>query len=471
MHEMGFSENHQFCVVKHDHPDGEHVHIVASRIGLDASLFYGVDENLLSTKVIGELEIKYGLVLTKQARINETTGLPSVRSSKKKPKRGESEKSVRLGIRASRLVVQEAVDAILATATSIEEFSTELENRGIIYEEKSRPGGQIVGVTFQIGESSFGGSKLGDLYKYSAIHSRILANRFYLSNPKPAAKENITMHENLNPNPSSEKNARQKAMISEPESLKGTQSALPDAPAKNQILANSTPHSMVSRSVKNTIHEPVSVDAISSPASEAAAPQDPWWFVSNALYESLCSRNIHNLEQLADALLSRGIDLRGGLEHLSYHGKHFALADLGRGDLGTIQRRLEAGFLPIHRGLLQYRSLESQKQDGRTWLYERYGEEDTGIGETGLAIKEDPEAMLEVYRPATTLSETDAANLLIIAIQAGIDMPFQIHGEREFILKVTAAARRLGIPVVEGTPLPALTSDDDQTTADRSRMR
>ena len=50
MREMGFSEDHQFCVIQHDDPAGQHIHIVASRVALTGHLFYGRDENLLSTK-------------------------------------------------------------------------------------------------------------------------------------------------------------------------------------------------------------------------------------------------------------------------------------------------------------------------------------------------------------------------------------------------------------------------------------
>ena len=50
MREMGFSEDHQFCVVQHDDPYGQHIHIVASRVAITGHLFYGRHENLLSTK-------------------------------------------------------------------------------------------------------------------------------------------------------------------------------------------------------------------------------------------------------------------------------------------------------------------------------------------------------------------------------------------------------------------------------------
>ncbi|MBU2840424.1 relaxase/mobilization nuclease domain-containing protein, partial [Acidithiobacillus thiooxidans] len=49
MQEMGFSDLHPRCYVLHDDKDGQHIHIVASRIALDGSLYLGKNENLIST--------------------------------------------------------------------------------------------------------------------------------------------------------------------------------------------------------------------------------------------------------------------------------------------------------------------------------------------------------------------------------------------------------------------------------------
>lgn len=56
---MGFSENHQRVYILHDDEEGQHIHIVASRIGLDGKLFLGKNENLISTKKIAELEKEF----------------------------------------------------------------------------------------------------------------------------------------------------------------------------------------------------------------------------------------------------------------------------------------------------------------------------------------------------------------------------------------------------------------------------
>lgn len=58
-------ERHQFVVVRHTDTACEHVHVIASRIGLDASLWHGVNEALVAQVATQELELEYGLTITK----------------------------------------------------------------------------------------------------------------------------------------------------------------------------------------------------------------------------------------------------------------------------------------------------------------------------------------------------------------------------------------------------------------------
>ena len=66
MKRMGFSETHLRCYVLHDDEDGQHIHIIASRVSLDAGkLYLGRNENLASTRIIQQLEKDYNLTRTK----------------------------------------------------------------------------------------------------------------------------------------------------------------------------------------------------------------------------------------------------------------------------------------------------------------------------------------------------------------------------------------------------------------------
>lgn len=60
LHELGFSESHPFEIIKHESKEGEHVHIIASRVGMDGKIYLGQNENLRSTKIVAALEKKTG---------------------------------------------------------------------------------------------------------------------------------------------------------------------------------------------------------------------------------------------------------------------------------------------------------------------------------------------------------------------------------------------------------------------------
>jgi hypothetical protein len=67
MKRMGFSDTHLRCYVLHDDV-GQHIHIIASRIDIaGGKLYLGRNENLISTRIISELEIAHGLTVTKTA--------------------------------------------------------------------------------------------------------------------------------------------------------------------------------------------------------------------------------------------------------------------------------------------------------------------------------------------------------------------------------------------------------------------
>lgn len=68
MTRIGFSETHLRCYVLHDDEAGQHIHIIASRIDMNSSkLYLGKNENLISTRIISELEMTHHLTVTKSA--------------------------------------------------------------------------------------------------------------------------------------------------------------------------------------------------------------------------------------------------------------------------------------------------------------------------------------------------------------------------------------------------------------------
>ncbi|EAR0671124.1 relaxase, partial [Salmonella enterica] len=88
MKRMGFSETHLRAYVLHDDKDGQHIHIVASRIdATSGKLYLGKNENLISTSIIQQLELDYSLTRTKGP---EAKACPSSAKSKRKKSRNET---------------------------------------------------------------------------------------------------------------------------------------------------------------------------------------------------------------------------------------------------------------------------------------------------------------------------------------------------------------------------------------------
>lgn len=77
MKRMGFSETHLRCYVLHDDEDGQHIHIIASRVSLNAGkLYLGRNENLASTRIIQQLERDYNLTRTKGPKASPAAPSP-----------------------------------------------------------------------------------------------------------------------------------------------------------------------------------------------------------------------------------------------------------------------------------------------------------------------------------------------------------------------------------------------------------
>jgi len=82
MRRMGFSDTHLRCYVLHDDPAGQHIRIIASRIDLNGGkLYLGRNENLISPRIISELEITHNLTVTSPLGL-DAWRLPMARKTK-----------------------------------------------------------------------------------------------------------------------------------------------------------------------------------------------------------------------------------------------------------------------------------------------------------------------------------------------------------------------------------------------------
>lgn len=159
---MGLAD-HQYVVIRHHDTDLDHVHIVASRIGLDGTVWHGQFEAKKAIALTQELEERHGLTRTK--------GLDDPASAKA-PSRNELEMSVRTGDAPPRLMLQQIVDAATAEAGSVFDFMDRVEAAGAVARPNVATTGKMNGFSFEYRGIAFKGSDLGKAYTWKGLQGR-----------------------------------------------------------------------------------------------------------------------------------------------------------------------------------------------------------------------------------------------------------------------------------------------------------
>ncbi|EGP3786163.1 relaxase/mobilization nuclease domain-containing protein [Salmonella enterica] len=170
MSRMGFSETHLRCYVLHD-AAGQHIHIIASRIELSSGkLYLGKNENLISTRIIQDLEQDYQLTRTKGPKAS-----PAAPSPKPKLKKSRNEMMIekRTGELCPKGIIQNALNELLDTRQSITDFVQQLVAQNIRPIPNIASTGRMNGFSFEYNGIAFKASQLGKGYSWSALQSRI----------------------------------------------------------------------------------------------------------------------------------------------------------------------------------------------------------------------------------------------------------------------------------------------------------
>ena len=175
MHGMGFLDAHQYVLIKHDSQEGEHIHIIANRVSLVGEVYLGKNENLKSTKLISQLELTHKLHVTKGAELDHRTDLPSTKTDKRKPKKGEIERALTTGVKPARMVIQDAIDKAVTDSScrTLQDLTNRLAEQLITVRPFKSDEGKIKGLSFTSDEASFSGSQLGEQYKYKNLMQRM----------------------------------------------------------------------------------------------------------------------------------------------------------------------------------------------------------------------------------------------------------------------------------------------------------
>ncbi|MEL4889432.1 relaxase/mobilization nuclease domain-containing protein [Pectobacterium betavasculorum] len=175
MKRIGFSETHLRCYVLHDDVDGQHIHIIASRIDIHAGkLYLGKNENLISTRIIQQLEIDHHLTRTKGP---ESGASQSPASHYPKPKRKKSRNEAMMEKKTGELcpktIIQETLDTLLISKLSTIEFVQQLAAHNIKALPNIASTGKMNGFSFEYNGIAFKASQLGKSYSWSALQSKL----------------------------------------------------------------------------------------------------------------------------------------------------------------------------------------------------------------------------------------------------------------------------------------------------------
>lgn len=171
MKRMGFSETHLRAYVLHDDGEGQHIHIVASRIdATSGKLYLGKNENLISTHIIQELEKDYQLTRTKGTDAMK----PSSSPAKRKKSRNEAMLEERTGEKCAKTIIQEAIDTLITSKISEERFVQQLADQKIKAIPNRASTGKMNGFSFEYANISFKASQLGKKYSWKNLEPFII---------------------------------------------------------------------------------------------------------------------------------------------------------------------------------------------------------------------------------------------------------------------------------------------------------
>ena len=177
MKRMGFSETHLRAYILHDDKAGQHIHIIASRIELSSGkLYLGKNENLISTRIIQQLELDYSLTRTKgkglEFLVSPSTASPSPEPKRKKS-RNEAMMEKRTGELCPKTIIQNALEVFLADKPSTTEFVHQLNAQNIRAIPNIASTGRMNGFSFEYNGIAFKASQLGKSYSWTALQDKL----------------------------------------------------------------------------------------------------------------------------------------------------------------------------------------------------------------------------------------------------------------------------------------------------------
>ena len=159
---MGFPAGVPYCVYRHGDTECDHVHIVASRVALDGTVFLGQKDVEKAIKATQEIEKDYGLT--------RTVGLGKTRKRLELSEMKMMERTQKL---SDKQIIKIYVEKSLAKSSTMEDFRLNLTDYGITIKLNTAKNGRVSGISFQRGDFTTKGSNLGSKYSYASLSRRL----------------------------------------------------------------------------------------------------------------------------------------------------------------------------------------------------------------------------------------------------------------------------------------------------------
>jgi hypothetical protein len=176
LHTAGLNpEKHQYVVVRHGDAAHDHVHVYASRISLDGSIWHGQHEASLAQDATDRIERELGLTITRDRQSTRFQPKSTVKCSKR-----ETEMWARKGVEVPpKYFIAASLDGALeAGAKSWDDLAAVLELVGIDLKKNKRGAGYRLNYVEPVTgeECSYKASDIGKSYSFKHVASELEEN-------------------------------------------------------------------------------------------------------------------------------------------------------------------------------------------------------------------------------------------------------------------------------------------------------
>lgn len=158
--------SHQYVAIRHTDRPHDHIHLIASRIGLDGALWLGRHDVFEAIRATQTLEKTHGL--------QQTPGLEGGEEAagRRSPTKNEIERAERLDEAPARLRLQEIIDQAVADRPSVLALLDRLDAAGVTTMPNVASTGKLNGFAFAVDGVAFKGSQLGKAYSWKGLQAR-----------------------------------------------------------------------------------------------------------------------------------------------------------------------------------------------------------------------------------------------------------------------------------------------------------